>query len=385
MKKFIKVILIVAGFLFVINLLLNKFFFKTDQNQEPEISDLKESNFDFSSTKPFYFQIDKQLYFSYDGKLSYNLTPIYKGKIEEAFISPNSNYALIYLNNQLILINSKGQKIFKIENCTDLIAVEADRKTSRFKGAEIQWGKNSDFFLITQDRIWDKNYSKKNKSSIYIYSISDNSFKPFLDLDEELIEDFVLSKDGNYLYYEFATLKGDLAFKKVDIKNNKIISEHFQGDSLRLSNINADSIFINYNKFKETFQNNSYNLQSIITDARTENGMGLFYKDKDTTVNLMNGTSGYGAFKGNNYGSFINGFFLPGNRFFIANISAKQFTGQLVIDTKTFELLKLPKPTKFYFNINSTDCNNFVFRYSIEPNVKFATSVSLEIEKMNKY
>jgi len=42
--------------------------------------------------------------------------------------------------------------------------------------------------------------------------------------------------------------------------------------------------------------------------------------------------------------------------------------------------MKLAKKIEFYFNVNSTDCNDFVFRYEIEPNVKFATSVSLEIE-----
>ena len=55
---------------------------------------------------------------------------------------------------------------------------------------EVQWSKNSDFFLIVQDKVWDKNYSKKNKSSIFKYSIHDKSFKTFIDLSEELISDF---------------------------------------------------------------------------------------------------------------------------------------------------------------------------------------------------
>jgi len=96
----------------------------------------------------------------------------------------------------------------------------------------------------------------------------------------------------------------------------------------------------------------------------------------------MFGTMGYEAFKGHSYGFFQDGFFLPGNRYFIANISAKNFAGQLIIDTKTFQIMKLKKPTDFYFNINSNDCSDFVFRYGIDPNVKFATSVSLEIERL---
>jgi len=381
MKKGLKIILIVVAILFIVNFLLNKFFFKTDCDREPELTDFKETLFDFSSTKPFYFKVDDRLYYSADGKLDYSRKPIWKGKIEEAYISPNSKYALIYFGNHLRLIDCNGKEIFKINNCTDLIAIERDKKSGRFHSSEIQWSKNSDFFLIAQDRFWDKNYSKKNKSSIYKYSIGDNTFTTLIDLDEELCDDFVLSQNEEYIYYEFATAKGDLAFKKVDLKNNEVISEHYRDDSLRLTNISADSVFINYNKFKENFQGNSFDLKSIITTARTDDSIGLYYKDRDTTVELISGTSGYGAFKGNSYDYLENGFYLPGNRYFIANISAKNFSGQLVIDTKAFKLMKLAKKTEFYFNVNSIDCNNFVFRYEIEPNVKFATSVSLEIEK----
>lgn len=379
MKKLLKIIVIVVAILFVANFLLNKFFFKTDLDQEPELTDLKDSIFEFSSTKPFYFKVDNSLYYSADGRFDYSRKPIWTGEIEEAYISPNSKYALIYYDNKLTLLDNVGKVLFKIEDCTDLIAVEKDKKSGRFNSSEIQWSKNSDFFLISQDRVWDKNYSKKNKTSIYKYSIADNSFKIFIDLDEELQGDFVLSQDEKYIYYEFATTKGDLAFKKVDLTNRKIISEHFQDDSLKLTNISADSVFINYNKFKDNFQGNSFNLKSIITTARTGD-VGLYYQDSDTTVKLLSGTSGYGAFKGNSFDYFNNGFYLPGNKYFIANISAKNFSGQLVIDTKAFKIMKLPKKTEFYFNVNSTDCNDFVFRYEIEPNVKFATSVSLEIE-----
>ena len=379
MKKLLKIILIVVAILFVADLLLNKFFFKSDLDREPELTDLKESNFEFSSTKPFYFKVDNGLYYSSDGKLDYSSKPILKGEIEETYVSPNSKYALIYFDNHMKLVDNNGKVLFEIDNCTDLIAVEENKKSGRFNSSVIQWSKNSDFFLIAQDRVWDKNYSKENKSSIYKYLIANNSFKPLIDLDEELQGDFVLSQNGKYIYYEFATAKGDLAFKKIDLLSRKIISEHFQDDSLKLTNISVDSIFINYNKFKDNFQGNSFDLKSIITTARMGD-VGLYYKDKDTTVKLVSGTSGYGAFKGNNFDYFNNGFYLPGNKYFIANILAKNFSGQLVIDTKAFKVMKLPKKTEFYFNVNSTDCDNFVFRYEIEPNVKFATSVTLEIE-----
>ena len=237
MKKFFKIILFIVAIIFIGNLLLNRFFFRTDLNRKPEITDLKESNFNFSSSKPFYFEVDDNLFYSTDGKLNYGLKPIWKGKIEETFVSPNSEYILVYADKELLLIDSKGTELFNIDNCTGKYAVEDARKSGRFLSMEVQWSKNSDFFLIAQDKIWDKNYSKKNKSSIYKYSVQDKSFKSFIDLNEELIDDFYLSQNDNFLFYEFATTKGDLAFKKVDIKNNVVISEHLQDDSLRLTNM----------------------------------------------------------------------------------------------------------------------------------------------------
>ncbi len=190
MKKVIKIVLIIASILFVANFLLNRFFFRTDLEEEPEITELKKSSFDFSSTKPFFFKVDKNLFYSPDGRLDYTGKPIWQGKIEEAYISPSSEYALIYNNNELSLIDNKGKEIFIIDDCTDLIEIEKNRKTGRFISSGIQWSKNSDFFLISQDRVWDKNYSNKNKTSIYKYSIASNSFKSFIDLNEELINDF---------------------------------------------------------------------------------------------------------------------------------------------------------------------------------------------------
>jgi hypothetical protein len=379
LRKLLRTIVIVGATVFVANLLLSKFFFKSDLDQEPELTDFIESIFEFSSSKPFYFKVDNSLFYSEEGILDYSLEPILTGQIEEAYISPNGKYALIYNDNKLTLIDNFGKVLVKVEDCTDLIAVEENKRSGRFNSSEVQWSKSSDFFLIAQYRIWDKNYSNKNKSSIYKYSIADNSFKTFIDLDEELQGDFVLSRNEKYLYYEFATSKGDLAFKRIELANGKIISEHHQDDSLKLTNFCADSVFINYNKFKYNFQGNSFDLKSIITTARTSD-IGLYYKDSDTTVRLLSGTSGYGAFKGNRFDYFNNGFYLPGNKYFIANISAKNFSGQLVIDTKEFRIMKLTKNTEFYFNVNSIDCDDFVFRYRIEPNVKFAISVGLEIE-----
>lgn len=390
MKIFIKIFVITGIIIFTLLIIIGRFFTKTYLNRNPEITNLIESTFDFSSAKPFYYRVDSMLYFSNDGKINYNSTPIWNKNVEEAYISPDGKYALLYNNKHLTLINCQGRELYVIEDCTDLLHPAESENFGRLNSSSIQWSKNSDFFLIAE-------YGVKVSTSIYIYSISDRSFRKFIDLGEEIFNDFMLSTNSDTLFYKFVSPKGDFAFKKIDLISHKIISEHYRDDSLRLRDIDTNSVFINYNNSKEIFQCNSYDLKSIITTANPrmanyrrnsatiKDGVsigddGLYFRSRDTTVLLLSGNTGYGALKETSYSFFRDGFFLPGNRFFIANISATNFTGQLVIDTKTFQVMKLPKQTEFYFNVNSIDCNNFVFRYSIEPNVQFATSVRLDIE-----
>jgi len=381
MKSLIIKALIFLGIFISLCLIPEVFVFKTYLNREPEITNFHESHFDFRSSKPFYFYVKDTLYFSADGKLAYNSTPLWVGEIREAFVSPNGKYVLIDNGKILILIDNSGKKLFTIDNCV-MIPVEEKRKSGRFIGSGIQWDINSKFFLILQDKVWDKNYSKKNKSSISKFLIKEKSYKPLIDLNEEVENDFFLSLDQKTLFYEFATQKGDLAFKRVDLNNNRIISECFQSNNLKLTNVNADSIFFNYKV--DQFQENSFNLKSIIVETYPQPETVLYYKDKDTIVKLLSGIDGYNGFYGNHSTVFQDGYFLPGNRFFIANISAKWFTGQMVIDTKTFQIMKLKKQTQFYFNINSKDCSNFVFRDEIEPNVKFSSTASEEIAQKIK-
>ncbi|MFC0513887.1 hypothetical protein ACFFGT_06740 [Mucilaginibacter angelicae] len=356
------------------------FVLHTNLNRQPELTNFHESHFEVSSSKPLYFKIDSGLYCAMDGKFTYQLKPVWKGEIEEAYISPDGKYAVIYNKNKLLLIDNNGKSLFKIDNCTNLIAVSENRDSGRFIASSVQWSKNSDSFLVLQDKVWDGNYSKKNRSSIYKYSLADKSFKPFMDLDEEVIEYFALSTDGTKLYYEFATPKGDLAFKKIDLKTRKILSEHFSDDSLRLKGINADSIYLNYHP--KSFNQNRYDLGGVVTTVGLENdSTGLYYRDEARTVCLLSGANGYAGFKGVSFDFFSGGYFLPGNRFFIADIDSENFTGQVIIDVKTGKIMKMKKTIGFYFNINTNDCRDFIFKYDIEPHINYPNVVATKIRR----
>ena len=98
MKELTKFILITSSIILIGYFVINYLFFKKSLDYEPEITGLKESNFEFTSSKPFFYQVDRNLFYSADGKLSYNQAPIWKGEIGEAFISPDNNFALIYFD-----------------------------------------------------------------------------------------------------------------------------------------------------------------------------------------------------------------------------------------------------------------------------------------------
>jgi hypothetical protein len=375
MKKLLIILLTLGVLLTGANFLLERFFFKSHLNESPEITNIKLDVFEFNSSKPFFYSKGNQLYYSSTGKLNHNQKPVQTKQSEKVYVSPDGDFAIVYTNKKLTLIDKRGKELFTIDDCTGLFTVEDARKSKRYLSTDIQWLSNSKGFLISQDRVWDKNYSDKNKTSIYQYTIDTKQFSPLVHLNEECTGDFYLFKDGKHLFYEYATEDGDLAFKKILIKSKEIVSTHFQDDSLNLTKIKSEELFINYNDYKSSFQGNSHNRTKIVV----ESWGNLYFDDKDTTVNLLSGTRGMNAFKGNSYGFSSNGYFLPGNRYFTTVISSKNVNGTLVVDTQSFKTMILDDEYKFYFNVNNTDCSEFEFRYSIVPRVRFATSVSNDL------
>ncbi len=375
MKKLLIILLILGVFLVGVNFLLQRFFFKSHLNESPEITEIKLDNFEFNSSKPFFYSKGGKIYYSSTGKLIQNQNPVWTTQPEKVYVSPNSEFAIVYTDKELTLIDKKGKVLFTIDDCTGLYTVQDERKSKRFLSTDIQWLPNSKGFLISQDRVWDKNFSDKNKTSIYKYEIDTKRFSPLIHLNEECTGDFYPFKDGEHLFYEYATEDGDLAFKKVFIRSNEIVSNHFQDDSLNLTGIKSEELFINYNDYKSTFQGNSHDGTKIIV----ESWGNLYFDDNDTTVNLLSGTRGKNAFKGNSSGFSSNGYFLPGNRYFTTTIKSKNVNGTLVVDTETFKTMILDDEYEFYFNVNNSDCSELEFRHAIVPRVRFATSVSNEL------
>lgn len=374
MKRLLIILLILVLFLIGAVFLVERFFFKSHLDEPPEITEIDLDEFEFNSSKPFFYSKNNQLFYSPTGELKLNQKPIWTKQPEKVYVSPNGQFALIYIDKRLTLIDNKGKALFSIDDCTGLYAVEDARASKRFLSTDIQWLANSKGFLISQDRVWNKNYSDENKTSIYQYDIAGNQLTPLIHLSEECTGDFYLSSDGTHLFYEYSA-KGSLAFKKVSIKNKAVISTHYKDNSLNLKGIHSKDIFVNYNDFKYTFQGNSYDRTKIVV----ESWGALYFDDNDTTVRLLSGTRGKNAFKGNSYGFSSNRYFLPGNRYFTTIIKSKNVNGTLVVDTENFKTMILDDQYEFYFNINNSDCREFEFRYSIVPRVRFATSVSNDL------
>lgn len=377
MKRTLKILLKIGIGITVVVFLLSTLLIKKHLDGQPEITNATYSEFAFESNKPIFYSIDNNLYFHQKGAIKLNDSPILKLKIEEVYVSPNGNSAVIYSENKITLIDKEGNIITSIEDCTDLTPTEEDRKSGRFLGNNIQWDRDSKFFLIAQDRIWVKNRSKKNRTSIYKVSTHSGQLELFLNLKDEYRGDFYLSKDNQYLYYKFATEEGSLAFKKISAQSGKILSEHHKQNGRKLDNVTNDSIFINFRKYKYAFQGNSHDLKKIIVVASGE----LFLDDSKSTIKLLEGKNGVRVLKGISYDYLEDGYFLPGNRFFIADINAKNLKETIVIDTEIIKIMKTGKKINFYFNVNNIDCQEFEFRYEIVPKVRFATSVENEINR----
>ena len=270
---------------------------------------MKESSFKLSTAKPVFYESDNSLFFSENGNLDSLVKPIWKGKIEKAYVSPNSKYILIYAGHKLTLIDHLGNETLHIDSCVRMFDAESENKSGHFVSDEIQWNRSSEYFLISME-------GKENKSTIYKYTISDRQLKPLVGLNAELRGSIFWGNDTDELYYEYATNKGDLAFKKVRISTGKVLSQYMQGNELTGPGVKKDSVFFNYVHFDENeFDCNSYDLKSLVTSAGRGDTIGLYLVRNDSAMKILSGAAGVNAFKGQSYGCFRGGYFLPGNIF----------------------------------------------------------------------
>ncbi len=355
MRKIFLVIFIILGLGLFSTWWLNKYFFRVDDSYPPELFDFKPEKLNYHADKPIYYYSNDSLYFDSSGVINFNNNPIWTKSINKGndrehgvFVSPNSQYvAFNEDDNRIIVLDKNGNVKHSIENFDKTISNNAT-----FWGKEVQWNENSTKLYFMQYKEWDSFLSKKNRSTLFVYSIKDNDIRKVIDLQEEICEDFFISRDEKTVIYRFVDTDGNMPFKKVNMLNGKYKGQ-FEWNRWHKLNEPRDSIFINYSI--GSFGNFSQNYKHLITTIGYCSEPGLYYYSDSLTSLIIKGKYGYGAFKGNSYSYRTDGEFLSWNKYYVCRINSKNIEGTLIIDIVSRKYEFIYKTVYCFYSITNDD------------------------------
>ncbi|QIL78431.1 hypothetical protein [Hymenobacter sp. HDW8] len=334
--------------------LLQRYFFQSHLDVAPRLVALRADRFVPTTPKPLFYWTHDSLYYVPAGPITFREKPIWQGAVEQAYVAPNGQYILVYAQRTLLLLNRRGQPLFTLDNCTKVIALQEDRRSGRFLSGNIQWSPDSRSFLIAQDRTWVNNFSDQNTTTIWQYTVASRQFTPLVHVDEEVVDDFYPTHAGQGLYYRAATPEGDLIYKYIALATGRSVALA-QEDSLA-------GIFVNFEDYKFQFAQNSYDLAKVVYGTNQQDTVVVYSQASDGSrpQPLLVGTAGYNAFKNRSYSYLANGgYFLPGNRYFVAELHADGQVRFVVLDTEQPRVRRLAGPTTFFFSITSLDQAHF--------------------------
>ena len=336
---------------------------------EPTLTNFNPQEFEYKLDGPVYYSVDNKLFYSQSGEINNSNQLIWNGTFSGLQkVSPDSKYiSLIDTNQILYIIQNDGKLLAKLSNF-NFSEFDREFKTGDYLGNSISWGSNSQNLYFIKFSEYYSSHADSNRMDIYKYSTYDNNLTQVYKIKERFWEKYYLSPYEKYLYYETYDNKIDESyFVKVDLEKDSIIFRYI--DSVHnIIRLNPRELFHSHDK--DDFEQNAYNKDKIIVNFPDSTDKDLVYLIENNSHKLLlEGVLGWHEFKNYHEGYFNWGYFLPGDRYFIAEIESETYSGQLIFDTETEKYMKAKEDLVFYFSIKYNHGIDTA-SYRMLPNVK---------------
>ena len=367
-----------------------------DENEEsiPEnaarITEIDLDTFDVVASQPLYPKKGGNLYYSADGKVSFEGEPIWTGNITDVFVSPDGKYAIVYDERKRIgerdydereneyhlhVLDHEGNVLEDIENCAEYNALFKTRKAGRFLSHDIQWSPNSDYFVIIVDKIFDADDPRQNRKSLFKYFVKDKKWEHFVDINDDAQDEFYLSKDTNYIFYIQSGMNYDEKLIKLNIHTSERVAQYERSDQNPLSEEDKANIFINFKDPKYNFDHHSYDCEKVVVGT----GFSIVYQGPDTTYTAIRGIRARNELNLPQPSFCSYFYFLPGNRYHVFDLDTYNHQGTYVLDTETGKTTSLGGYCNIFFNISNEGFDQYKFRGQLKPQVETSTSIANDL------
>ncbi|MCK5148082.1 hypothetical protein KAR48_15100 [bacterium] len=346
------------------------------------------TTFDFASSRSFFYHVDNRLFYSENGKVDEDAECIWRytgeAAFEETFVSPDSKYIIVRQDSVLLIISNQGEEMGIIGPVSRTELVE-DRKAGQYRRGGIQWSPNSDYFIITRDEIIELvegssyEHSNKNRTAIFKYCIQDRILSQLLLPPNEIWHSYYLSRDEESIFCEYYDREvEEFRYKRIRIDNGEVMGIYIGDVQSKL--IDSNDIYVQY-KIKD-FVCYNYDLSLAVVDV-CGSGLecGLYLYNNNRVKMIFSGSFGTTVLKGMWFSFLEAGYFLPGNRYYIAHVDNRGKKICLVVDTKENKYMELKELIVPLLCITNDDCPTFWHTSRIVPKKPRAkTSIQIELE-----
>ncbi len=332
------------------------------KSYEPTLTNFNPQEFEYKLDGPVYYSVENKLYYSQSGEINKSNQLIWSGTfsgLQE--VSPDSRYiSLIDTNQNLFIIQNDGKLLAKFSNF-NFSEFDREVETGDYLGNSISWSSNSENLYFLKFSEYYGFIADSNRMELYKYSSVDNSLTEVYKIKEIFWDKYYLSPDEKYLYYETYDYKIDVSyFVKVDLEYDSIIFRYIDSAN---NNIRLNPDELHHSHDIGDFDQNAYNKDKIIVNFPDSTDKDLVYLIENNSHKLLlEGVLGWHEFKNYHEGYFNWGYFLPGDRYFIAKIESETYSGQLIFDTESGKYMKAKEDLVFYFSIKSNiriDTNSY--------------------------
>ena len=340
-------ILLIGGFLLYLK--------NVDEENQPCIVDYHPVNFTEKAAYKFFYSIGDEL--KYSDFIDPNAKTLFKGKIYDAFVSPDKSKVLIVSEGTLYLVNAQTGSAEKIIEVKSIYGDNRENKPIGeyfFRYTDIQWAQDSKSFYLIKDKYYKTNSQLFSiYGELYNYNIETKEFKKIISPFSAC--SYSINSDGKRIYFRESDGKGNGHLKC--FSNGKtygtVTTENNEFSVTIDGKVYYDRPFYSL----ENYEYKDFYLPDkkvgFVLDEMNE--LLLYLKCDGKTLLTIKG--GYG-FKGRTFGYNPNNL-LPGDSYFLFDVYNANFHGQLLINTKTGKYKTLPKDTKVYLKANINDLGNY--------------------------
>jgi hypothetical protein len=350
------------------------FFFTISQikTTQSAIIGFTPNEFAERATKPFFYSIGNELRF--DDHIEPNGRVLFDGPLLFVLPSPDSSRVLVVSEDVLWILGNDGSlptRITEVENL--IMGRPAGKKVFRY--TEIQWAEDSSKFYLIKDETYNSRGSQlfSLHGELTEYDIATGQmrkvFAPFRAFR------YFMAK-GIGIFFGEANDKGDVILTVGQGDTSAVVTEispkHFRAND-KTTLFSAIPFY-------------SFSLHEYASEILPTKGISLEIEHQNPRIGHLsiNGRRVISVSEGKGLKGPYLGFqsihsgFLPGERYFMLNLSTGNFSGQLLFDLETGQYKPLPKDTRIYRNINT---HNFA-EWSI---TKDGVKVNRSQEKQSGY